>query len=118
VRGSGIIPICGGGMQWHPSKMALANEVDISGFLGIDVKKLLPDGSYKLMQLGFIDHIIKEVRLWCDASCHHHSSFPNRTTTCSSLNLHQLNSSKADAGDSICSSSRVKCHCGERIQEY
>ena len=44
------------------TEFMLTDEGDINGFLGIDVKNL-PDGSYELMQSGFIDHIIKEVRL-------------------------------------------------------
>jgi len=44
------------------TEFTLTDEGDINGFLGIDVKHL-SDGSYELMQPGFIDRIIKEVRL-------------------------------------------------------
>ena len=40
----------------------LTDEGDINGFLCIDVKNL-PDGSFELKQPGFINSIIKEVRL-------------------------------------------------------
>ena len=47
----------------------LTNEGDISSFLGIDVKNL-PDGSYELMQPGFINQIIHKVGLELDLKEH------------------------------------------------